>query len=39
MNYTGMPELATRYGYFVVMGVMAVAAIVQGVYFRRRKWI
>lgn len=39
MNFAHMPELATRYGYFVVMGVMAVAAALQLAYFRRKKWV
>jgi magnesium transporter len=39
MNFTNMPELHTRYGYFVVLGVIGV--IMVGLYqgFRRNKWL
>jgi len=39
MNFTNMPELAWRYGYFVILGVMAVIGISLAVYFRRKKWL
>jgi len=39
MNFRYMPELAWRAGYFIVLGLMAVVAIVMIVYFRRKKWI
>lgn len=39
MNFVNMPELGTRYGYFVVVAVMLVAAVVQIAFFRRRKWL
>lgn len=39
MNFANMPELATRYGYFALLGVMFVAGVVQFIYFRRKKWV
>ena len=39
MNFENMPELATRSGYFVVIGVMFVVAISQVLYFRRKRWL
>lgn len=38
MNFDNMPELHTRDGYFVVLGVMAVLTVLMVVYFRRRRW-
>ena len=39
MNFTNMPELYTRYGYYVVLGV--IAAVMIGLYigFKRNKWL
>ena len=39
MNFEHMPELKTEYGYFVVLGVIAV--ICTGLYmrFKRTKWL
>ena len=39
MNFENMPELTTRYGYFVVLGFMVVLAASLGLYFRRRRWL
>lgn len=39
MNFAYMPELAWHYGYFAVLGVMAVVAVVMVLLFRRRRWI
>jgi magnesium transporter len=39
MNFRFMPELSERYGYFVVVGVMATIALTLLAVFRRRKWI
>jgi magnesium transporter len=39
MNFTYMPELQTRYGYFVALGVMGALAVVLLALFRRRGWI
>jgi magnesium transporter len=39
MNFTNMPELGTRYGYFVVLGL--IVAIMIGLYmgFKRNRWL
>ena len=39
MNFEHMPELATRYGYFVVWGVMIIVASSMLFFFWRRGWI
>ena len=39
MNFANMPELRTRWGYFVVLGIMALVAIGLWVYFARRGFI
>ena len=39
MNFDNIPELHTRYGYFVVWGVMIATFIGMLLYFRRRRWI
>lgn len=38
MNFQYMPELHWRWGYFIVLGVMVVIAVVMLDYFRRKKW-
>ncbi len=38
MNFTVMPELETRYGYFVVIGVMSSVGIAMFLWFRRKGW-
>ena len=39
MNFAFMPELAWKYGYFVVWGIMIVLAVIMLFYFRRKKWL
>ncbi len=39
MNFEYMPELGSRRGYFVVLGVMLVIVIIQLLLFRRKRWI
>ncbi len=39
MNFVNMPELHTKYGYFVVLGVMAALTVGLLGWFRRIKWI
>ena len=39
MNFANMPELDSTVGYFVVLGVMLVTAILQLVFFKRRGWM
>jgi magnesium transporter len=39
MNFDHMPELRTRYGYYIVLGVMFCAMLGMLAYFRRNRWI
>ncbi len=39
MNFENMPELNSRIGYFVVLGVMIILAVAMAIFFRRRGWI
>ncbi|MDH3308204.1 MAG: magnesium/cobalt transporter CorA [Acidimicrobiia bacterium] len=39
MNFTNMPELQWRYGYFILIGIMASVALGQWIYFARRGFI
>jgi magnesium transporter len=39
MNFKHMPELQWEYGYFMVLGVVAVTAVSMLEYFRRKRWI
>lgn len=39
MNFTNMPELQSKYGYFGLLGAMAVIAGAMLVYFRRKRWL
>ena len=39
MNFENMPELRTKTGYFWVMGMMAVIAVGEVIYFKRRGWM
>ncbi|MDH4196630.1 MAG: magnesium/cobalt transporter CorA [Candidatus Aminicenantes bacterium] len=39
MNFKFMPELEWKYGYFIVWGVMVVAAVVMIAFFKRKKWL
>ncbi len=39
MNFRYMPELETRYGYFVVLGVMACTVAGMVLFFRRKGWL
>jgi magnesium transporter len=39
MNFTNMPELKTKYGYFYVLGIMFIIAILMIYYFRRKRWL
>ena len=38
MNFEYMPELEWRYGYFIVMGVMAVIGVSMFCWFKRKGW-
>jgi len=39
MNFANMPELEWKYGYFIILIVMAVIGVSLAVYFRRRRWL
>lgn len=39
MNFDFMPELNTRYGYFVVLGIMLVIASLMAYLFRKKDWL
>lgn len=39
MNFEYMPELKTRSGYFVVLGIMASVATILVLLFRRKRWL
>ncbi|MFY9268436.1 MAG: magnesium/cobalt transporter CorA [Candidatus Manganitrophaceae bacterium] len=39
MNFQNMPELQSRYGYFVILGVMAAMTIGMLFFFRKKKWL
>lgn len=39
MNFQSMPELTWRYGYFGVLGIMAVIVLVLVTVFKRRDWL
>jgi magnesium transporter len=39
MNFVNMPELEWKYGYFVILIVMAVIGVSLAVYFKRKRWL
>ena len=39
MNFDNMPELHTRYGYFITLGAMALIASLIFAWFKRKKWL
>lgn len=39
MNFKYMPELEFKYGYFVILGVMAVVALGMLYFLKRKKWL
>jgi magnesium transporter len=39
MNFQNMPELNWQWGYFGILGFMAVVVIVLVIYFKRKKWL
>jgi magnesium transporter len=39
MNFEYIPELAFKGGYFLLLGVMFVVAVLQVLYFRRKRWL
>jgi magnesium transporter len=39
MNFTNMPELDFRYGYFILLGIMGVVIAGLILFFRHKKWL
>lgn len=39
MNFTYMPELQYKWGYFIVLGVMGLIMIGMVWFFRKKKWL
>ncbi|WP_299228187.1 magnesium/cobalt transporter CorA [uncultured Psychroserpens sp.] len=39
MNFVNMPELHSKNGYFILLGVMAILFIIMLIFFRRKKWL
>ncbi|WP_047259538.1 magnesium and cobalt transport protein CorA [Corynebacterium uterequi] len=39
MNFEHMPELGSRYGYYVVLAIIAALIVVMAWWFRRNKWL
>jgi magnesium transporter len=39
MNFEYMPELKWRWGYFAVLGIMAIIGIWMLIYFRKKRWL
>jgi len=39
MNFTNMPELGSRYGYFIVLSVMLAAMVATYAFFRKNRWL
>ena len=39
MNFTNMPELSTKYGYFILLGLMLTIAVSLVFYFKRKGWM
>lgn len=39
MNFRFMPELEWKYGYFVVLGLMAAVSVGMLIYFRKKRWL
>lgn len=38
MNFSNMPELTWKYGYFMVWGLFLLSILIMFAYFRRKKW-
>jgi magnesium transporter len=39
MNFEYMPELGWRWGYFIVLGIMAIIGVWMLIYFRKKRWL
>ena len=38
MNFSNMPELNWKYGYFILLGIMVLVTVISVWYFKRKKW-
>jgi magnesium transporter len=38
-NFKNLPEIDYKYGYFIMLGLMAIVAIFMIIYFKRKKWM
>ncbi|PNR96391.1 magnesium/cobalt transporter CorA [Petrotoga olearia] len=38
MNFENMPELHWRFGYFLILGIMATIAVIMIIIFKKKKW-
>lgn len=38
MNFTNIPELNWKYGYFILLGIMVLVTVISIWYFKRKKW-
>jgi magnesium transporter len=39
MNFENMPELHSRYGYYIALGLMGAAIAGLTIYFKRKQWL
>ena len=39
MNFENMPELGWKYGYFIIVGIMAAISLLMIVFFKKKKWL
>jgi len=39
MNFSNMPELSWRYGYFIALGVMLILGVIMVIWFKRKKFL
>ena len=39
MNFEHMPELGWRYGYFMILGLMGLLALIMLAFFKKKSWL
>ena len=39
MNFSYMPELEWKYGYFIILGIMFVLVVIMIIVFKKKKWL